>query len=156
AHRAPSARSALRRWVIASSLIVVGLGGTLLTACKRSTPEHEPGVAVVVPTTRATWIRNFNPFFESQARWPATAGIYEPLVIFNRATGEFVPWLATAWRWTNENRTMILDVRRGVEWSDGRPFTPRDVIFTFELMRKFPALDQMAAWKHIESVTAEG
>lgn len=113
-------------------------------------------MAVVVPATRATWIRNFNPFFESQARWPAPAGIYEPLVIFNRATGEFVPWLATAWRWTNENRTMVLDIRKGVKWSDGEPFTPKDVVFTFELMKKFPALDQAAVWNHLERVEAEG
>lgn len=128
-----------------------------LAGCsKRKEAAHEHGVAVVVPSTRATWTRNFNPFFGGQARWPAPAGIYEPLVIFNRATGKFVPWLATAWRWEDDNHTMILEIREGVKWSDGHPFTPRDVVFTFELMKKFPALDQSAVWNRLESVTAEG
>lgn len=147
-----------RRWLARACAYagIWALTTTSLGCSHRKEESHERGVAVVVPATRATWIRNFNPFFESQARWPAPAGIYEPLVIFNRATGEFVPWLATAWRWTNENRTMVLDIRKGVKWSDGEPFTPKDVVFTFELMKKFPALDQAAVWNHLERVEAEG
>jgi hypothetical protein len=71
-----------------------------VSACrKKKNVTSEEGVAVAIPVLRTTFIRNFNPFMESQARWPTTAGIYEPTVIFNRATGKFVPWLADAWYW---------------------------------------------------------
>src|SRR5512142_202976 len=41
---------------------------------------------------QATWVRNFNPS-SPDARLQATQGcIYEPMMIFNKSTGELVPW----------------------------------------------------------------
>ncbi len=136
-------------------LLWLSLAASLcVTSCKKHhAPAREEGVAIVVPTQRATWIRNFNPFFESQARWPATAGIYEPLIIFNRATGEFIPWLATGWRFENHNLKLIISIRRGVYFADGTEMTPKDVVFTFELMKRERALDQFAVWSHVKSVS---
>ena len=37
-----------------------------------------------------------------------------------------------------------------------RPFTARDVAFTFGLMRRVPALDPQGLWQFLESVVAEG
>lgn len=128
----------------------LGLGG----CHRRENSLEEEAVCVVVPTQRATWIRNFNPFFQSQCRWPGTAGIYEPTIIFNRAQGKFVPWLARSWRWINDNTTLILNLREGVKWADGHALTASDVVFTFELMKKHEALDQSSVWKHVRSVTA--
>jgi peptide/nickel transport system substrate-binding protein len=136
-----------------AALMTLGVGGC---RAKKQTEEHRRGVAVVVPMLRSTWIRNFNPFFMTQARWPAPAGIYEPLIVFNRATGEFVPWLGTKWYWENDNKTLVIEVRRGVEFADGVKLTPRDVVFTFELMKKFPALDNFAVWKHLMNVEERG
>src|SRR5262249_9641396 len=88
------------------------------------------------------WKRVFNPFRDYTAtRWPAKAGIYEPLVVFNRATGTYLPWLAAAYQWGAGNRTLLFSIRPGVVWSDGAAFSARDVAFTFELLRRFPALD---------------
>jgi peptide/nickel transport system substrate-binding protein len=138
--------------------LVTSLFGLGSAGCrnKQKPDEHRPGVAIVVPTLRATWIRNFNPFFESQSRWPASSGIYEPLIIYNRATGDFVPWLGTKWRWENENKTLVIAVREGVKFADGEVLKPRDVVFTFELMKKFPPLDNFAVWKHLESLEEKG
>lgn len=113
-------------------------------------------MATVIYTLQPTWIRNFNPFFESQCRWPSTAGIYEPTVIFNRAKGKFVPWLAESWHWENKNHTLVLSIRTGPQWPDGKPLTPGDVAFTFELMRKFDALDQSSIWDHIKEIEVRG
>lgn len=143
--------------LIRKSMLLFALGCALLGCKSRSTEmRHEDGVAVVVPTLRSTWIRNFNPFFESQARWPTAAGIYEPLVIYNRATGVFTPWLATAWHWENDSRDLVFAVRSGVKWADGRLLTPSDVVFTFELMKRFKAADNYAVWAKLESVSARG
>ncbi len=131
---------------------------TLAVGCKpqKQHEEHRRGVAVVVPTLRSTWIRNFNPFLFTQARWPTTSGIYEPLVIYNRATGDWVPWLGTRWSWEDENQTLVIEVRRNVEFASGAKLTPRDVVFTFELMKEHPALDNYAVWKHLASVEERG
>src|SRR6202008_234875 len=38
--------------------------------------------------------------------------------------------LATGWEFSDGNKTITFRLRRGVVWSDGVPFTSRDVVFT--------------------------
>ena len=104
---------------------------------------------------QGAWTRSFNPFrSDAESRWPTWAGIYEPLLISNRATGTFTPWLATASAWSADSLTFRVTTRPGVRWSDGQPFTARDVAFTFDLMRRYPALDHDAVWLFLAEVTA--
>ncbi len=142
-----------QRFVRNALLISAGL---LSFACTKKSAKTEEGVAVVVPNARSTWIRNFNPFFKSQARWPATAGIYEPTIILNREKGKFVPWLAESWHWKDKNETLILQIRKGPLWADGMPLLATDVAFTFRLMKKFKALDQFSIWEHLKDVDVVG
>ncbi|QRN93019.1 ABC transporter substrate-binding protein [Archangium violaceum] len=105
---------------------------------------------------QASWIRNFNPLLvPGTARWPTRAGIYEPLMIYNTVKGELVPWLAVKHEWSADNKKLTLTLRPGVKWSDGQPFTAKDVAFTFELLKKHKALDFPAVWAFLESVQAK-
>ena len=55
------------------------------------------------------WKRAFNPFRDdTDTRWPATAGVYEPLLVYSRATRTYLPWLATAYQWGAGNLTLRL------------------------------------------------
>lgn len=130
-----------------------------------SEPRAQPAPAspAPIPLTvtmgprQAPWKRVFNPFLkEEDTRWPSVAGVYEPLIVYNRATGAYVPWLATGFQWTPDNTRLRFTIRSGVVWSDGTPFTARDVAFTFALMRRVPALDAQGLWQFLESVVAEG
>ena len=106
-----------------------------------------PGVLVVSQEQQASWVRNFNPLSTATAaRWPTLAGIYEPLFVFNSVRCEYVPWLAVAREWREGNRVLRMTTRDSVLWSDGRPFSARDVAFTFGLLRRFPALDRRGVW----------
>jgi peptide/nickel transport system substrate-binding protein len=112
------------------------------------------GVLVVTDGKhQASWVRNFNPFV-AEPRWPTKAGIYEPLYVYNTVVDEYVPWLATEYRWSDGNRTLTFVTRSGVRWSDGRPFTARDVAFTFNLMRSHRALDVRSVWEFLAEVRA--
>jgi peptide/nickel transport system substrate-binding protein len=104
------------------------------------------------------WKRAFNPFRDdTDTRWPATAGVYEPLLVYSRATRSYLPWLATAHQWGTGNLTLRFTIRPAVVWSDGQPFSGRDVVFTFELMRRFPALDRAGVWGFLADVkSADG
>lgn len=86
--------------------------------------------------------------------------VYEPLVITNEFYRPGVPkeylWLASAYHWSSDNRTLTFTVRKGVDWSDGVPFTAADVAFTFNLIKKFPALDTAGAWQSLTSVKQSG
>jgi len=52
--------------------------------------------------------------------------VYEPLVRWEPGRG-YVGVLATDWRYLDAGATFQLDLRPGVRWHDGRPFTARDV-----------------------------
>ena len=112
------------------------------------------GVLVVSQEQQATWQRNFNPLLISgSARWPTSAGIYEPLLIYNPMTGRYEPWLATEYQFDEKATELRMMIREGVLWSDGQPFTSADVVFTFELLQRFPALDGQGLWQTLESVS---
>jgi peptide/nickel transport system substrate-binding protein len=101
------------------------------------------------------WKRVFNPLlYEADTRWPASAGIYEPMIVYNRATSSYTPWLATRYEWSENNTRLRFALRPGVAWSDGMPFTAKDVVFTFDLLRRFPALDRVKMWGYLSDVTA--
>ena len=112
-------------------------------------------LTATVGPRQAQFTRSFNPFkSESEARWPTWAGIHEPLIICNRLTGQYTPWLATAYTWSADNLKLRFTLRAGVRWSDGAPFSSRDVAFTFDLLRRFPALDHDMVWSFLASVVA--
>lgn len=137
------------------ALVPPTLALSCLVACTDAPRSPDEGVVVIAQETQAAWIRNFNPLLPpGAARWPSRAGIYEPLLVFSSATGEYVPWLAEAWAWTEEARVLRFTVREGVLWSDGTPLTAADVAYTFALLRETPALDVLGVWRHLASVEA--
>jgi peptide/nickel transport system substrate-binding protein len=71
-------------------------------------------------------------------------------------SGKVTPWLATSYAWSNNNQTLTFNIRPGVKWSDGKPFSAADVAYTFNLLKKFPALDVNAVWSVLSSVTQKG
>ncbi|PZE91619.1 ABC transporter substrate-binding protein [Curtobacterium sp. MCLR17_039] len=97
--------------------------------------------------------RNFNPYI-ANAR-TASKWMYEPLIEVNPLDGKRNPWLASAWS-QPDAKTIDMTIRSGVEWSDGSPFSARDVVFTFDLLKKFPAMDVKGAWQHIERIEQDG
>lgn len=48
------------------------------------------------------------------------------------------PALATAWEYKPESASWVFTLREGVQWHDGKPFRPEDVVFTVSYMQKHP------------------
>jgi peptide/nickel transport system substrate-binding protein len=108
-------------------------------AGKSSTGSSSNTALVIESNTGATsYTDNFNPFDSSGfVDTENTASlVYEPLFQINTLnSGEPpIPWLATSYAWSNNNKTLTLNLRQGVKWSDGTPFTSADVAFTFKLV----------------------
>ncbi len=57
------------------------------------------------------------------------------LVHINRATLELEPSLAKSWEASADGRTYTVQLRRGLRFSDGSPFTANDVLFTFQVLQ---------------------
>jgi peptide/nickel transport system substrate-binding protein len=146
-----------RGWWTVIVTVVLLLGGLVAQAAAPAEAPRRTGavLSVVQYPRQAPFTRTFSPFrSQAEGRWPTWAGIHEPLIICNRHTGVFTPWLATAHAWSPDNLKLRFTLRPGVLWADGRPFTARDVVFTFELMRRVPALDHDHVWEFLSSVAA--
>ncbi len=105
----------------------------------------------VEPAT--TWVRNFNPFNQTSARQSTLDFIYEPMVIFNRFdSNKPVFRLAESFTLSDDLKSIDFKLRSGLKWSDGQPLTAEDVKFSFDLVKKFPALDFVSIWGQIDGV----
>jgi peptide/nickel transport system substrate-binding protein len=60
--------------------------------------------------------------------------IFEPLYVTNPA-GQLVPWLATSYSVSNDNRTFTFALRPGVTFSNGKALVAEDVIFSINRAR---------------------
>lgn len=51
------------------------------------------------------------------------------------------PWLATSHEWNDDFSEVTVNIRDGVEWSDGVPFTAEDLVFTINMLKEYaPAI----------------
>jgi peptide/nickel transport system substrate-binding protein len=72
--------------------------------------------------------------------WPSMP-CYSNLVVYDQtkrlARAEtIVPELAEKWSWQDHHRNLVFFLRQDVRWHDGKPFTSRDVKFTFDVVRE--------------------
>lgn len=61
--------------------------------------------------------------------------LYDTL-LWKDSSGQMLPWLAKSFESSPDHLTYTFTLRDGVTWSDGRPFTADDVVFTFDYYAK--------------------
>ncbi|HEY0530417.1 MAG TPA: ABC transporter substrate-binding protein, partial [Actinoplanes sp.] len=99
-----------------------------------------------------TIVENWNPWSPTFLQ-PTEGVIYEPLYWYNLATQAAPkPMLATAYSWSPDGKQLTITTRTGVTWSDGQPFSAKDVAYTFDLIRRTKAIN--ATGLKIVSATA--
>lgn len=57
---------------------------------------------------------------------------YDPLVRWDPGWKKVIPNVAKSWRIEKDGRAYTFQLRRGMRWSDGKPFTADDLLFTYE------------------------
>jgi len=134
-------------------LCALVLGQLPLAGCGSPGPSDAPAL-VISREQEDAWVRDFNPLRQS-SRWPSGCGIYETLMIYNIMKSDYEPWLATGYAWDETDHAVSFTLRPGVRWSDGTSFTADDVVFTFELIKKYPDLDTKGVWGYLSAVRAE-
>ena len=93
-------------------------------------------------------------------------GIFNNLVIYDQHQAKntlenIVPDLATRWSWSADYKTLTFELREGVKWHDGKPFTSEDVKCTFEMLNgtskeKFKVNNRSGWYFNLESVSVNG
>src|SRR5215467_13966811 len=59
--------------------------------------------------------------------------VWDTLIYRDEKSGLYVGNLATAWRWIDD-KTLELDLRRGVKFHNGADFDADDVVYTFNFV----------------------
>ena len=151
----------LRPWrmrTFAAGAAVVTAGA--LAACGGSSGSGSassssgPSGVLTVATGATAYTDDFNMFSPNQQ--DATNGmIYEPMFFYNTVKdGDIKPWLGLSYKWSNGGQTLTVQLRHGVKWTDGKPFTSADVVYTFDQALHSTALNKYGL--PLASVAADG
>ncbi len=136
----------------APAVLLAGLLGAAGTPHRSAVMGKVP-LVLGVEDGSPNFTENFNPF--SPNHLAGDNYMYEPLTMVNLLNGKQTPWLATSYRWVTKT-DLQFTIRQGVKWSNGTPLTVKDVVFTFNLLKKYPALDLNAVWTNLSSVSGSG
>jgi peptide/nickel transport system substrate-binding protein len=134
------------------SFILLAVALLLLTACGNNPGNNNGGTKVLkaIANTNGSYTENHSPFGSNPN--DGTFLIYEPMVFVDAINGQETPMLATAHTFNSDNTQLSFTIRQGVKWSDGQAFTADDVVFTFNMLKQYPAADSAALWSYLNSV----
>jgi peptide/nickel transport system substrate-binding protein len=104
-------------------------GGSLKIMHREDTPQ---GFAVHETSTISTV-------------WPSSP-CFNNLVFFDplkskESADTIIGELAEKWSWQDHYRNLVFFLRKDVKWHDGKPFTSKDVKFTFDMVREAPGAE---------------
>src|SRR5450830_539386 len=75
-------------------------------------------------------VENISPYHNNLREGVIIAHLaWDTLVFRDPKSNEYKPQLATAWKWETPT-ALVLDLRQGVKFQNGDPFTADDVVFT--------------------------
>ncbi|MCY6489723.1 ABC transporter substrate-binding protein [Leptolyngbya sp. GGD] len=92
----------------------------------RTVAAQVPQLVLASPTDPKTFNYANNQTFPSVFPF-----IYEGLTRENGLTGEYEPALAESWKFSPDNKRVAFTLRPNLKWSDGKPLTADDVVFTY-------------------------
>lgn len=135
----------------------------LFCACQEEKNELTPVSDSEYPRNETLYIggfdwappTTFNPL-DYDPNFPIDGNVrvmYETLVTYNQLTGKLEPMLAESFTQTENSISVTLDSR--AKWSDGKPVTVDDVIYSFRIDSLLPT-PRHDNWNYISSITAEG
>ena len=72
----------------------------------------------------------WNPFAPDANHQNGPGLFHEPLYFYSGFANKEIPWLAESYEYTPDFKTLTIKTRSGITWSDGQPFSAKDVAFT--------------------------
>ncbi|HTU74877.1 MAG TPA: ABC transporter substrate-binding protein, partial [Trebonia sp.] len=144
--------------VVSAAVAVAFAVAGLLAGCgsggSSSGASSANSVLVVTTGSSGVFADNFN-LFSPNAEDPTNGMIYEPLFFYDTAkSGSVQPWLGTSATWSDGGKSVTVQLRHNVKWTDGTAFTSADVLYTFELAIRDKAANRFGL--PLASVTAAG
>lgn len=153
-----STPTARRGGVFAAFLV----GALALSGCAATT-STTPDATTASTEPQGIWVRALNgdPMavgFNAQltaGTVPSlfSAQLFDPLIFLSPEDGSLNPGLAESWELSDDGLELTFELRDGVVWHDGEPFTAEDVVFNYEEIVPLQTYGAGLA-AHIDSVEA--
>ncbi|GII91736.1 ABC transporter substrate-binding protein [Sinosporangium siamense] len=133
----------MRRRAALTALAAAVIAG--VAACAPSTPGSSTGSAggsgggatadrITIGTTAD--VVNFNPLVGNSRTDSWVTNLMYPHLTQMDETGKRIPYLATEWAYSEDGKTATVKLRDDMKWSDGKPVTADDVVFSIETVKK--------------------
>jgi peptide/nickel transport system substrate-binding protein len=120
--------------------LVAVIGAAAVLNLRSGTPERRsagqgPASGGSLVSSIRAEPRTFNRYFANDASSNLASLLTQAsLVRINRRTEALEPWLAESWT-SDDGVNYTMKLRKGLKFSDGRPFTSADVVFAFDAVR---------------------
>ncbi|MFD1675582.1 ABC transporter substrate-binding protein [Alicyclobacillus fodiniaquatilis] len=145
---------------IGAVVVALGISGCSTAAGNGTSATKNTGAASTTtsnsvltlggPVQGSYTSKNFNPFVPTSIDTKGT--VYESMFYVDVVNNKTWSLLGTKYAWSKGSTVLTVQLRHGVKWSDGTPFTAKDVAYTFNIIKKYPAADQNGVWNILKSV----
>jgi peptide/nickel transport system substrate-binding protein len=78
----------------------------------------------------------WNPYDPTANHQNGPGLFYEPLYFYSAFANKEIPWLAESYSYSPDFKSLTIKTRSGITWSDGQPFSSKDVAFTINEVAK--------------------
>lgn len=134
-----SNRRSLIKGAAAAGIAAAGMGSLRFQAGAQGTPEASaiagtPGGILKLVLPDATQV-DLNPIgIRTLGAFYLQSCMYDGLIRSSASWDEVEPALAESWDVSDDGLTYTFNLRQGVNWHDGQPFTSADVLYTYGLI----------------------
>ncbi|UKO95758.1 ABC transporter substrate-binding protein [Nostoc sp. UHCC 0870] len=121
---------------------ILGIVAIAVASCVQTQLLAKPVTASQIILSSPVEPNTFNPQLMEQGGG-ILIFLYEGL-IYENGQGEIQPALAKSWDISEDQKHIIFTLRKGLQWSDGKPLNADDVVFTYQDIYTNPAIPSYA------------
>jgi peptide/nickel transport system substrate-binding protein len=150
---------AVAGFALAATVVSTGSAPAATSSVAAQLASHQ--CLVMTGSGDPAFVKNFNPY--TATGLPSGSFVqgafYEPLIITGEGGLKPVPWLARSWQWSNGNKTLTMQIAKGVKWSDGKALTAKDVVYSLTAGHQSSTMDLIGLTSpanNVQSIRAKG
>lgn len=135
-----------RAWKRVLAAACAGIVAFSVAACDGNDAaiKKAENIVNIATTSTSQLTENWNPLSPTASQGTCGA-LYEGLFYVNVAGGDdtMQPMLGESYKFSDDNKELTIKLKDGLKWSDGKPITSDDAVYTFNLINKTSSLNSI-------------